>query len=148
MTSKNNQRGGQLVANPIPAEAEIPLAEISSVIEQALSAAQSAGIGGKAVTPFLLQHIFEATQGRSLEAQVEAAAGGRPEGLLGVVAEVVVAHQPATGRCKREGARTSRHPPVGQRRAWPRSTRRAGTWAAAAGSLCVQAVCGLCGVQG
>ena len=86
-------------------------------------------------------------RGRSLEDQLEAAAGGRPEGLLGVVAEVV-APQPATGRCKREGARTSRHPPVGQRRAWPRSTRRAGTWAAAAGSVCVQAVYGLCGVQG
>ena len=94
-------------------------------------------------------------QGRSLEVQLgsqldaaaaASAAGGRPEGQPGVVAEFV--RQPATGRGKREGARTSRHPPVGQRRAWPRSTRRAGTWAAAAGSLCVQAVCGLCGVQG
>jgi pseudouridine-5'-phosphate glycosidase len=70
MRSELGVEGGQLVANPIPAEAEIPLAEISSVIEQALSAAQSAGIGGKAVTPFLLQHIFEATQGRSLEANI------------------------------------------------------------------------------
>ena len=39
-----------------------------------------------------------------LEVQLEAAAGGRFEGLLGVVAEVVVVPQPATGRCKREGA--------------------------------------------
>ena len=70
MRSEMGVEGGQLVANPIPAEAEIPLAEISSVIEQALFAAQSAGIGGKAVTPFLLQHIFEATQGRSLEANI------------------------------------------------------------------------------
>ena len=70
MRSEMGVEGGQLVANPIPAKAEIPLAEISSVIEQALSAAQSAGIGGKAVTPFLLQHIFEATQGRSLEANI------------------------------------------------------------------------------
>ena len=38
-----------------------------------------------------------------LEHQLEAVAGGRSEGLLGVVAEVV-AKQPATGRCKREGA--------------------------------------------
>ena len=52
-------------------------------------------------------------QGRSLEEQLEAAAGGRLEGLLGVVAEAVVL-QAATGRGKREGARTSRHPPVGQ----------------------------------
>ena len=76
--------------------------------------------------------------------KIEAAAGGRPEGLLGGGVEAV-ALQPATGRCKREGARTSRHPPVGQRRARSRSTRRAGTWVAAAGSLCVQAVCGVCG---
>ena len=40
-------------------------------------------------------------QGRSLEAQDEAAAaGGRPEGLLGAGAEAVVP-QAATGRCKR-----------------------------------------------
>ena len=51
---------------------------------------------------------------RSLEVQLEAAAGGRPDGLLGGVVEAV-APQPATGRGKREGARTSRHPPVGQR---------------------------------
>ena len=58
-------------------------------------------------------------KGRSLELQLDAAAasaaGGRPEGLLGVVAEVVLEPQPASGRGKREGARTSRHPPVGQR---------------------------------
>ena len=42
--------------------------------------------------------------GRLLELQREAAAGGHFEGLPGVVAEVVVI-QPATGRCKREGAR-------------------------------------------
>eukprot|EP00964_Phaeocystis_antarctica_P138148 scaffold102814_cov48-Phaeocystis_antarctica.AAC.1 len=34
----------------------------------------------------------------ALEVQVEAAAGGRLEGLLGGVVEAVV-HQPATGRC-------------------------------------------------
>ena len=43
-------------------------------------------------------------RGRLLELQLEATVGGRFEGLLGVVAEVV-APQPATGRCKREGAR-------------------------------------------
>ena len=52
-------------------------------------------------------------QGRSLEDQLEAAAGGRPVGLHGVVAEVVEP-QGATGRGKHEGARTSRHPPEGQ----------------------------------
>ena len=37
--------------------------------------------------------------------KLEAGARGRFEGLLGVVAEVVVAVQPAACRCKREGAR-------------------------------------------
>ncbi len=58
--------GGQLVANPIPEEAEIPRAEIMPVIEQALSEAHAQGVSAKAVTPFLLQRIFELTEGRSL----------------------------------------------------------------------------------
>jgi len=60
--------GGQLVANPIPPEAEIPRAEILPHIEAALAEASAKGIAAKAVTPFLLQRIFEATEGRSLHA--------------------------------------------------------------------------------
>ncbi|KRW93288.1 pseudouridine-5'-phosphate glycosidase [Paracoccus sp. MKU1] len=62
--------GGQLVVNPIPPEAEIPRAEMIPVVEQALAEAEAQGIAAKAVTPFLLQRIFELTQGRSLEANV------------------------------------------------------------------------------
>ncbi|WP_180995956.1 pseudouridine-5'-phosphate glycosidase [Tabrizicola aquatica] len=62
--------GGQLVANPIPASAEIPRAEIMPQIEAALAEAEAQGIAAKAVTPFLLQRIFELTQGRSLEANI------------------------------------------------------------------------------
>ena len=58
--------GGQLIANPVPIEAEIPLAEITPMIEQALAEAGQDGIGQKSVTPFLLQRIFELTEGRSL----------------------------------------------------------------------------------
>lgn len=58
--------GGQLVANPVPEEAEIPATEINPMIESALKAAAVAGVSGKAVTPFLLAHILEATEGRSL----------------------------------------------------------------------------------
>jgi len=36
-----------------------------------------------------------------LEAAAASAAGGRPKGPLGVVAEAVAPPQPATGRCKR-----------------------------------------------
>ncbi len=62
--------GGQLVANPIPAEAEIPRATIMPVVEQALAEAAAQGIAAKAVTPFLLARIFELTEGRSLAANI------------------------------------------------------------------------------
>jgi pseudouridine-5'-phosphate glycosidase len=62
--------GGQLVANPIPAEAEIPLSEIGAVIDAAVAEAAAGGVRGKAVTPFLLQRVMERTEGRSLAANV------------------------------------------------------------------------------
>lgn len=62
--------GGQLVTNPIPVEAEIPRAEIGPVIEAALREATAQGIAAKAVTPFLLQRIFELTAGKSLASNI------------------------------------------------------------------------------
>ncbi|MDE4131753.1 pseudouridine-5'-phosphate glycosidase [Phaeobacter sp. QD34_3] len=62
--------GGQLIANPIPTEAEIPAEELTPVIAQAQAEADAEGISGKAVTPFLLQRIFELTEGRSLVANI------------------------------------------------------------------------------
>ena len=62
--------GGQLVANPIPHEAEIASAEIVPVIERALEQAEAEGISAKAVTPFLLDRMYEMTAGRSLTANI------------------------------------------------------------------------------
>lgn len=62
--------GGQLVANPIPQEAEIAREVINPVIEAALAEAAAKGIAAKAVTPFLLQRIFEMTDGRSLTSNI------------------------------------------------------------------------------
>ncbi|MEL6690117.1 MAG: pseudouridine-5'-phosphate glycosidase [Pseudomonadota bacterium] len=62
--------GGQLVANPIPAEAEISRETLAPIIEHALSEAKAQGIAGKAVTPFLLARIFELTEGASLTANI------------------------------------------------------------------------------
>ncbi|MFN3937845.1 MAG: pseudouridine-5'-phosphate glycosidase [Gemmobacter sp.] len=62
--------GGQLVANPIPAEAEIPRAEIEPAIAAALTDAAREGVAGKAVTPFLLSRLDALTGGRALEANV------------------------------------------------------------------------------
>ncbi|EEX14454.1 indigoidine synthase A family protein [Citreicella sp. SE45] len=62
--------GGQLVANPIPTEAEIPREVLAPVIARATADAESHGIRGKSLTPYLLQRIFELTEGRSLEANI------------------------------------------------------------------------------
>ncbi len=62
--------GGQLVANPIPNADEIPAETMAPVITQATAEAESQGISGKAVTPFLLSRIFELTEGRSLTANI------------------------------------------------------------------------------
>lgn len=70
MRARLGLAGGQLVANPVPAEAEIAREVIVPVIEQALAEAAARGIAAKAVTPFLLQRIFELTGGRSLEANI------------------------------------------------------------------------------
>lgn len=59
-----------LVVAPVPETAEVPAAEIAEVIEEALSAAATQQISGKAVTPFLLARIAEQTAGRSLQANL------------------------------------------------------------------------------
>ncbi|WP_291726910.1 pseudouridine-5'-phosphate glycosidase [Leisingera sp. F5] len=62
--------GGQLIANPIPSDAEIAAEELAPVIAQAQSEADEQGISGKDVTPFLLRRIFELTEGHSLTANI------------------------------------------------------------------------------
>ena len=70
MRARLGLKGGQLVANPIPPEAEIPADVIGPFIEQALSEAEARRIAAKEVTPFLLQRIFELTEGRSLASNI------------------------------------------------------------------------------
>ena len=61
---------GVSIANPIPAESEIPAADIDAVIDEALGELDRRGITGQEVTPFLLARVVERTGGRSLEANV------------------------------------------------------------------------------
>ncbi|MEZ5811641.1 MAG: pseudouridine-5'-phosphate glycosidase [Rhizobiaceae bacterium] len=62
--------GGMLVANPVPAEDEIPAKTMAGHIAAAQAEAESRGISGKAVTPFLLAHIVELTGGASLKTNI------------------------------------------------------------------------------
>ncbi|MFT3853063.1 MAG: pseudouridine-5'-phosphate glycosidase [Ilumatobacteraceae bacterium] len=61
---------GVSIANPIPADAEIPADEIAGVIDDALAALDEAGITGQEVTPYLLASVVERTGGRSLTANI------------------------------------------------------------------------------
>lgn len=62
--------GGLLVANPIPEEDEIPSEVINPIIEDAIEDAKQKNILAKDVTPFLLQNIFDRTNGLSLKANI------------------------------------------------------------------------------
>ena len=63
--------GGILVSNPIPSEYSIPNENINVYINKALEESKNLGIKGKDVTPFLLKAITDATEGKSLEANIQ-----------------------------------------------------------------------------
>ena len=63
-------KGGQLVANPIPAEAELSREYMEPIIAQAVAEAEAQGVAAKALTPFLLGKILELTKGKSLIANI------------------------------------------------------------------------------
>ncbi len=60
--------GGQLIANPIPKEDEIPRDVLTPLIEKAIREAEAKAITAKEVTPFLLKTILDLTNGKSLVA--------------------------------------------------------------------------------
>jgi pseudouridine-5'-phosphate glycosidase len=64
---------GIVVANPIPLAQQWDPAEHDRVLDEALAAATEAGVHGKAVTPFLLSYIVGASEGRSLEVNLDLA---------------------------------------------------------------------------
>lgn len=63
-------RSGCLVANPIPEDDEIAPDMINPIIEQALADAERRKLTHGAVTPFVLQRVFELTEGASLKASI------------------------------------------------------------------------------
>ncbi len=63
--------GGMLIANPIPEEYSMDKAYIDGVIDTAINQAKAQGIHGKAITPFLLAAVNDATGGNSLKANIQ-----------------------------------------------------------------------------
>jgi len=65
--------GGMLIGNPVPEEFAMDFDEMSAIIDKALANANADGVRGKNITPYLLAHIVEYTQGRSLATNIQLA---------------------------------------------------------------------------
>lgn len=63
--------GGTVIANPIPAQFEIPAERLDGWTAAALREAEQAGVHGKAVTPFLLARLHELSGGETERANKE-----------------------------------------------------------------------------
>lgn len=66
-----NLKGGIVVANPIPKEHEMDSWTVEVAIQAALDEAKRKKVTGKAVTPFLLAHIADATGTGSLASNIQ-----------------------------------------------------------------------------
>jgi pseudouridine-5'-phosphate glycosidase len=87
-------KGGILIANPPPADLALTEDDAEDAIQQAVQNAQSAGIHGHAVTPYLLSEVAQGTGGRSLRAnQALLIANAR---LAGQIAKALAALTPKT----------------------------------------------------
>jgi pseudouridine-5'-phosphate glycosidase len=62
--------GSVLIANPLPADQEIPKDEMEVHIGKALDAAERQHIKGKEITPFLLKYLADHTDGESLQSNI------------------------------------------------------------------------------
>lgn len=63
-------KSGLLFAVPIPEEYAMEEVEMERVIEEALAEAERCGVGGKEITPFILERVTVATSGRSLQSSI------------------------------------------------------------------------------
>lgn len=86
LAARSRSRSGVLLTVPIAESAELDASELDAVLRGALDECARSGIVGAAVTPFVLGRIAEATDGRSVPANLALA-----ENNAAVAAEVAVA---------------------------------------------------------
>ena len=75
-----------LVANPLPRDRQLDPALHDRVLAEALAAADQGGVRGKAVTPFLLAYMQRATEGKSVEVNLDVVRGN-----IALAAEIATA---------------------------------------------------------
>ena len=77
---------GIVVANPLPEGEALDPVRIEAAIEGAVGSARAAGVGGKELTPYLLDRVADATGGESLAANAALLVNN-----AGVAADIAVA---------------------------------------------------------
>jgi pseudouridine-5'-phosphate glycosidase len=58
------------VTVPVPEKFEVAAEQLTGVLDNALAAAELAGIGGRELTPFLLSEMAQQSQGATLVANI------------------------------------------------------------------------------
>ena len=66
-------KGGAVVGNPIPEQYAMDPNYMNGIIDKAVAQANAEHIRGKAITPYLLAHIKDMTEGKSFAANLELA---------------------------------------------------------------------------
>ena len=84
---------GIVFCNPPPESSALDRAQTESLIKTALIAANSAGIQGKAVTPYLLSYLSQASGGATLKANMDLLVSN-----ASVAAQIAVAHTALRGK--------------------------------------------------
>lgn len=85
-----------LVANPLPFDRQVDPHLHERLLRDGLYAAESGGIKGKDVTPFLLAHFHDESDGESLRANIEITLANAT-----LAAQIAVAAQPTSGDTER-----------------------------------------------
>jgi pseudouridylate synthase len=80
------EQSALLIANPLPTSMQLDPGVLDDALEQALAVADEQGVKGKAVSPFLLDRIQQATGGASVEVNLEIARGN-----IGLAAQIAQA---------------------------------------------------------
>lgn len=63
-------KGGTVVANPVPEADAWEFDDIEKVIQETIEEAEKKNISGKDVTPFVLEHLQQKTDGKSLDTNI------------------------------------------------------------------------------
>jgi pseudouridine-5'-phosphate glycosidase len=101
---------GVVICNPPPAADSLARKQVESLVEAALKSAESAGIRGKPVTPYLLDHLAKASGGKTLQTNIALLINNAR-----VAAKIAVAHSSLMHRQPR-AAKNSKLKPTSQRK--------------------------------